>query len=93
MIIIPIIVLAVVLLVLVSRPRRTPTGDGHVAPYVNADGNSELERRRSGDTASQPADLNPGGGDFGGGGSSGSWSDAGDAGDGGSNGGGDGGGD
>lgn len=80
MLIFAIIVLAIILLALVMKPvaqvapkSRRRGGDAPVTPL---DGGSMMRDS----SASADADLTPGGGDFGGGGSSGSWDDPGDSG-------------
>lgn len=81
MLIVAIIILAIVLLVLLSRPRR---GASSPLPFDQRMGESEtagvaVPERDDGDRS----DFTPGGGDFGGGGSSGGWSEdgGGDGGD------------
>ena len=98
MLIIPIIILAVVLFILLSRPRRAK-------PIVAPPTPDQREARRGdgiiyGETpdglwqgGSLPDDFTPGGGDFGGGGSSSSWDTPASGGDDGGSGGGGGGGD
>jgi hypothetical protein len=94
MLIVAIIVLAVILLALVMKPVKQAEPKRHRrgsdSPVTPLDGGTMMHDS----SRTDDADLTPGGGDFGGGGSSGEWDDPGDSGcDGDSDGGGDGGGD
>jgi uncharacterized membrane protein YgcG len=77
MLVIAIVVLAIILLVLISKPAPRDTADTRrkQPPAKHAKGDAD------GSTGTETAsDFTPGGGDFGGAGSSGSWDGGGDGG-------------